>query len=259
MTLDTIDMIWNSLLMMDYQVGGFAAQHKGWKWTIWELLWLSAFCLCFLVVFLPETSASNILFRRAKRLRKQTGNNKLKTKDEIDAENFPPREIIMMILVRPFTLTFTEPIIFALNMYIALIYALLYLWFESFPIVFNEIYHFSLELEGLAFIGLLVGAFIVIPPFFYWAYKYLEPKFNENGELHPELRLIPAMFGCWFIPICLFWFGWSARPSIHWIMPIVGSGFFSIGAFGLFMAVLSYLGKLSPASPYQPRLDLTNI
>ncbi|OCK97740.1 uncharacterized protein K441DRAFT_743476 [Cenococcum geophilum 1.58] len=34
------------------------------------------------------------------------------------------------------------------------------------------------------------------------------------------------MVGGFFIPVCLFWFSWSARPSIHWIMPIIGSGYF---------------------------------
>ncbi|KAI9700475.1 MAG: hypothetical protein M1820_006774 [Bogoriella megaspora] len=227
-------------------VGGFAAENKGWKWPIWELIWLSGFCLVFLIIFLPETSASNILFRRATRLRKRTGNMKLKTQSEIDAENFTGKDVVMMVLVRPFTLSFTEPIIFALNLYIALVYALLYLWFESFPIVFMGIYGFSLGTLGLSYLGIMVGALLCIPPFFYWAYKYLEPKFNENGELRPELRLIPALFGCFCIPICLFWFGWSARPSIHWIMPIIGSAWFSIGAFCMFMSVLAYLGDAYP-------------
>ena len=62
-----------------------------------------------------------------------------------------------MTFVRPITLNFTEPMVFLLNLYIALIYGLLYIWFESFPIVFVEIYGFSLGEEGLAFLGLLVG------------------------------------------------------------------------------------------------------
>lgn len=45
---------------------------------------------------------------------------------------------------------------------------LLYIWFESFPVVFTEIYGFSLGLEGLAFVGILIGAFVVIPPYFLW-------------------------------------------------------------------------------------------
>ena len=152
----------------------------------------------------------------------------------------------MIALVRPITLNFTEPMVFLLNLYIALIYGLLYIWFESFPIVFVGVYHFTLSQEGLAFVGILVGAFIVIPPFFWYLYKYTEPQFNENGELQPEKRLPPAMVGAFFIPICLFWFGWSSRASVHWIMPIVGSGFFSVGTFLLFNSVLNYLPDAYP-------------
>jgi DHA1 family multidrug resistance protein-like MFS transporter len=227
-------------------VGGFAAENKGWTWTIWELMWLSGFCLVFLIICLPETSSSNILYRRTARLRKSTGNSSLKCEPEIEAEGMSPKEIAMMVLIRPFTLSFFEPIVFLLNLYIALIYALLYLWFESFPIVFGGIYHFSLSTEGLAFLGIFCGVFVVIPPFFYYLHKYTEPQFNSDGELKPELRLPPACVGAFFIPICLFWFGWSARASIHWIMPIIGSAFFTIGAFLLFNSVLNYLGDAYP-------------
>jgi DHA1 family multidrug resistance protein-like MFS transporter len=227
-------------------VGGFAAQAKGWTWTIWELMWLSGFAFVFLFFFLPETSANNILYRRTQRLRKKTGDKKLTCEPELMSESMSRKDIVMMALVRPFTLNFTEPMVFLLNLYIALVYGLLYIWFESFPIVFVGIYHFNLGQEGLAFLGILVGAIIVIPPFFYYLYKRIEPRFNENGEIKPELRLPAACFGSFFIPICLFWFGWSSRPSVHWIMPIIGSGFFSIAAFLLFNSVLNYLSDTYP-------------
>lgn len=227
-------------------VGGFAAEARGWKWPIWELMWLSGFCLALLIVFLPETSSANILYRRARRLRKLTGNNNLKTEGELQSEQMTAGSIAMMTLVRPFQLAFMEPICFCLNMYIALIYGLLYIWFESFPIVFVEIYGFSLGLEGVAFLGILIGTFIVFPPFAWYQHKYIEPKFNENGELTPEWRLPPSFVGAFCIPICLFWFGWSSRPDIHWIMPIIGSAWFSVGAFLLFNSVLNYLSDAYP-------------
>ncbi len=227
-------------------VGGFAAESKGWQWTIWELMWLAGACLIFLTIFLPETSSSNILYRRTMRYRKLTGNSNLKCEAEIEAEGMTSNEIVQMILIRPFTLSFTEPIVFLLNLYIALIYALLYLWFESFPIVFIGIYNFSLGQLGLTFLGILIGALITLPPFFWYLHKYQEPLFNENGDIKPEYRLVPAIVGGFFIPLCLFWFGWSARASVHWIMPIIGSSFFSIGAFCLFNSVLSYLGDAYP-------------
>ncbi|TID21622.1 multidrug resistance protein [Venturia nashicola] len=227
-------------------VGGFAAQHEGWTWTIWELMWLSGTVWVFLMFFLPETSANNILYRRTKRLREITGNDKLICQPELVAESMSRNEIIQMSLVRPFTLNFTEPMVFLLNLYIALIYGLLYIWFESFPIVFVGIYKFNLGEQGLAFLGIFVGAVLVIPPFFYWLHKYLEPKFDEKGECQPELRLPAACVGGLFIPICLFWFGWSSRASVHWIVPIIGSGFFSIGTFLLFNSVLNYLPDAYP-------------
>ncbi|KAK9775980.1 putative Major facilitator superfamily (MFS) profile domain-containing protein [Seiridium cardinale] len=228
-------------------VGGFAAEAKGWRWPIWELMWLSGGTLAFLIFFLPETSSANILYRRARRLRKLTGNDKLICEPELQSQEMTSKDILQMTLVRPFTLLFAEPIVLALDLYIALIYGLLYIWFESFPIVFEGIYGFSLGIEGLAFLGILVGVFVVLPPFVWYQHKYIEPKFNENGELKPEWRLPPSFVGAFAIPICLFWFGWSSRPDIHWIVPIIGTAWFSIGAFLLFNTVMNYLSDAYPA------------
>lgn len=223
--------------------GGFTAP---WTWPIWELMWLSALCLVVLFFFFPETSANNILLRRTMRLRELTGNDKLVCEPELIAQNMTPKDVVMMSLVRPFTLNFTEPMVFFLNLYIALVYGLLYIWFESFVIVFIEIYGFSLGLEGVAYLGILVGAMIVIPPYFLYLYKFLEPQFDENGELQPEKRLYACTVGAFCIPICLFWFGWSSRPDIHWIMPIIGSAWFAIGTFLLFNSILNYLPDAYP-------------
>ncbi|PWY95924.1 MFS general substrate transporter [Aspergillus sclerotioniger CBS 115572] len=228
-------------------VGGFAAQAKGWTWTIWELTWLSGFTLVILIIFLPETSSTNILYRRARRLRRLTQRPNLRSEPEIASEGLTARELAMMTLVRPLTLNFLEPMVFLLNLYIALIYGLLYVWFESFAVVFEGIYQFNLGQQGLAYIGILTGALITIPPYYWWMRKYLEPKFDPvTGNLPPEARLPPAIVGGFFIPICLFWFGWSARASVHWIMPIIGSGFFAVGAFLLFNPVLNYLSDAYP-------------
>jgi MFS transporter, DHA1 family, multidrug resistance protein len=115
-------------IQMGPLVGGFAVQARGWTWTIWELMWLSGFTLIVLIFLMPETSSSNILYRRTMRLRRLTGNNKLICEPQLIGENMTGKDIVMMTMVRPFTLCFTEPMVFALNMYIALIYGLLYIW-----------------------------------------------------------------------------------------------------------------------------------
>lgn len=220
-------------------VGGFAVEAEDWKWTIWEILWFSAFCFIVLFFCLPETSASHIIYARTCRLRKILGDSgpKIKCEPEMQAESMPPREILLMVFVRPFSLFLFEPILLALNLYIALLYALIYLWFESFPIVFTGTYGFSGGELGLAYIGILAGAVLAVPPFWWYLRVSTEPRFVK-GNIKPEDRLPPACVGGFFIPISLFWFGWSSRADVHWIVPIIGTTFFTPGAFLLFNSVL---------------------
>lgn len=231
-------------------IGGFAAQSyglEGWRWTIWPLLMLSGFSFLLLVLTLPETSSSNILYRRAARLRKVTGNPHLQTKGEMFSATLTGKELALMTFVRPFVLSFTQPIVLGINLHIGLVYGILYLWFEAFPIVFVSTYGFNLGEQGLAFMGIFLGALLVYVPFYLWHKYSYEPLFDKKkGNVAPEKWLEPAILGAWAIPICLFGFGWTATASIHWIVPIIMSSFFSIGTFLLFQSGLAYLGDTYP-------------
>lgn len=230
-------------------IGGFAAEAKGWTWTIWELIWLSGFALVWLFFTLPETSAKTILYSRTARLRKtkQAEGLTLKCQGEIDAAGMSNKDLAYMCFVEPFVMCFSEPIILGLNLYIGLIYAVLYCWLESIPILFEEIHGFTLGVTGLCYLGITVGCLVCLPPYFYYMYYYVEPRFNDKEELKPEIRLEAALVGCFCLPICLFWFGWTAKASILWIVPVIATSFFSISAFCSFLSVLNYLGDAYPA------------
>ena len=146
-----------------------------------------------------------------------------------------PWDLAADVLIRSIVLNFQEPIVLVLNIYIGLIYALLYIWFESFPIVFIGIYHWKEQLLGLSFLGIFVGALVVVPPFFAYLYYVQEPKYNDKGELKPEERMPITIVSAFLIHICLFLFGWSSRASVHWIVPIIGSSLFGIAANLLFV------------------------
>lgn len=217
-------------------VGGLAAQYWGWRWTIWELM--TANCVIFVMIFcfLPETSASNILYRRAKRLR----SNVAESSSKVSAKALPPRQpigqLIHQTLVRPFTLCFREPICLLLNTYTALLTGLFFAFFETFPVVFVEVYHLDLVHLGFAFFGLLFGAVTSFMIFSVWFSCSEGKKFDRCGQRKPEERFIPLMAGCIFIPLSLFTFGWTARENIPCLVPIVGSGMFSLGSFSLFVS-----------------------
>ncbi|WVR08367.1 hypothetical protein IAU60_005422 [Kwoniella sp. DSM 27419] len=138
-------------------IAGFAVEYKGWRWSFWEMLWLSGFTLILAIFTLPE------------RLRKLTGNENLKSVSEISSEQMTSAEIVKMTLVRPFSLTFTEPIVLAIDLYIGLIYAILYSYFESYPIVYSEQgYGWSLGVSNLPFAALLVGSLISYAGYCIW-------------------------------------------------------------------------------------------
>jgi DHA1 family multidrug resistance protein-like MFS transporter len=71
-------------------LGGFAASAKGWTWTIWQLLWVSGFTFVLLFFFLPETFAPNILARRARQVRRITGNSQYMSESEIEIKEVKP-------------------------------------------------------------------------------------------------------------------------------------------------------------------------
>lgn len=66
--------------------------------------------------------SERILYRRAVRLRRLTGNPRFKCLAEIEAEHMTAREVAMMILIRPFYLGFREPIVAFWNLYLGLTY-----------------------------------------------------------------------------------------------------------------------------------------
>jgi DHA1 family multidrug resistance protein-like MFS transporter len=221
-------------------IGGYLAPVMGWRWTIWVFTWLCSLVLVIMFFLFPETSSANILYNRAKRLRKATGDNRLRSQTEVLTTHYTAKDNIRL-LGRAFVLTFTEPIVLLMDLYAGLLYGVLFMWFESFPVVFGGIYKFTSGQQGLVFVGILVFTLISVPLYLVWVGKSLVPAM-KSGKFKPEMTLPPAFVGCFVLPICLFWFGWTSREDLHWILPIIGSGFFAIGVVTLFNSVYTYMG-----------------
>ncbi|KAK9358553.1 major facilitator superfamily domain-containing protein [Lipomyces starkeyi] len=225
-------------------LGSIFAQIKGWRWTFWSLSWISGLAFMVLLFLLPETSEATILQRRARRLRILTGDNRYTTKAEQEYANFTLREVAYESFVRPFVITFTEPGVFFLNSYTALIYAVMYSWFEAFPLVFVGIHHFNLIQTGLSYFGIMVGATVAAIAFCSAMYFYLAPRLQRGAP--PETIFRIALFGAPILPISLLLFGWSSTASVHWIVPIIASGLFLLGGYTIFQVVFNYLGMSYP-------------
>lgn len=220
--------------------GGYAAQQTGWRTPLYMLLGLAFACFVVLFFFFPETSADTILLRRAQRLRKLTGNDKLRSKSEIDQAELTATEVMSTALIRPFKLFF-EPVVAFIDIYIALVYAIFYLWFEAFPIVFGDIYHFGLGASGLPFLGFIVALIPTLGGYIAYQRYVVIPDFKKTGILVPESRLKVAIFGSFIVPIALLIFGWTSRASVHWMGPIIGASLYLPGIYLIFQGAIVYL------------------
>ncbi|KAL5049143.1 hypothetical protein BDW71DRAFT_195609 [Aspergillus fruticulosus] len=220
---------------------------KTWTATLWLLSGITAFTTVSNFFFLPETLSSNILLRRAKRLRAQTGNPAYQSEAEIQSpsENLAVR--IVKDMGNDLKLACLDPVILFVNLHTMLVYGVLYLWFEFFPFVFDGIYHFTAIQQGLAFFGILVGASISVVAYVLWLYFSYQPRVaNANVVVEPEARLVPGQVGAVCIPVCLFIFAWTSRESVHWIVPIIGTAFFAPGFYLTFQSILNYIGESYP-------------
>jgi MFS transporter, DHA1 family, multidrug resistance protein len=135
---------------------------------------------------------------------------------------------------------FTEPIVFFTALYAALIFGLLFTFFLAFPLVFGPIYHFGLGSRGLSFIGIGLGTIFGNGSFslmFVWFSK--KPAFKNIQNAF----LAPTMVGAVLLPISLFWFGWTARASIHWIVPIIAGFPFGFSMMLIFNGTAIYLSS----------------
>ncbi|KAI5474784.1 hypothetical protein MNV49_002474 [Pseudohyphozyma bogoriensis] len=226
--------------------GNFAAQAKGWRWTMYELLWISLLLVFLLLFFLPETSHDNILLRRAARLRALTRNPNFRSQGEMKHSHLKLSAVIQEAIFRPFTITVLDPSILFVNLYIGLVYSFYYLFFDSFPIVYTEIYPFNFGMQGVAYMSIFAGGTIGAGLYILYQQSYMNGFFYpKHGWPVNEKHLQPALLSAVISPIGLFIFAWTARANVHWIgtsigvAAFTGSNFVTTQCF-FFYILLSY-------------------
>lgn len=79
-------------------VGGFLSDAAGWRWLYWIQLILSAVVWLLITFTVPETYTPTLLSRRAKKMRKDMGDDKYVTEEDLDLR--PLSERLRLFLIR---------------------------------------------------------------------------------------------------------------------------------------------------------------
>ncbi|KAL4876783.1 major facilitator superfamily domain-containing protein [Aspergillus karnatakaensis] len=168
------------------------------------------------------------------------GGRVLRVRYSVDTDNksMSIADKLVLSCSRPFAFLFTEPVVFFFSLWVAFSWAVLYLNFGSIPLVFSTTWGFNLEETGAVFTVIAVAAVLATLLSIYQ--EKLALKYNLLPTT-AEARLYFACIESVFLPIGLFWFGWTAQTHIHWIVPTLGIGCAIVGIFSIYLATFNYL------------------
>lgn len=245
-------------------ISGFVSVNLGWRWTFWIGLMIAGFGLPF-VWCLPETYATVIA-------------RKVSEKSAVDLPKATLRNHIAdlgITLKRPWLMMMKEPILLFTALYLALVYSMQYLFFQSSPIAYGGIYGLREDIVGLSYIPSMcsllddmdmlltrtvlagVACGFLLAHCFGLTYTRAEQQ-GRSWAAVPEYRRLPlACIGApWLvshaicriplthysIPVALLLLGFTADPSIPPVVPMILSGFFfGFGYILVFFAMILYL------------------
>ncbi|ROW12417.1 hypothetical protein VMCG_00221 [Cytospora schulzeri] len=221
-------------------VSGYLGEAEGWRWIEGLMAIFTGILWIVCTILVPETYTPVLLRRRAAKLSKLTGKVYL-SKLDIAKKHRTMAQQFKIALSRPWILLFREPIVFLTSIYMAIVYGTLYMMFPAFPIVFQQYKGWDAGPAGLAFLGITVGMIFALFYALADSRRYMKISDKFDGRAPAEARLPMSIVGSILIPIGLFWFAWTTGNDIHWIVPIIGSGFFACGIVLTFLSLMNYL------------------
>ncbi|CAF9923363.1 MAG: hypothetical protein GOMPHAMPRED_002819 [Gomphillus americanus] len=228
---------------------------NGWRWTFWTSLIMCGVSWP-LLIFLPglnisdsvkklsnlftETYAPIILTERARDLRRRNPNYRVYAPAELESRTI--KETLTVVLARPLRL-FAEPIVFFICLFLALLFGIYYMFFEAYPIIFQDSYGLNPQIASLLYLPIGIGAALDTFVFvWYDAYIAHSKRLRRAWAFNEEYRRLPlACIGAPLYGLSLFWLGWSSKPQIPWSVPMLSGLTFGIGIELTFMALLNYL------------------
>ncbi|KAL9034867.1 MAG: hypothetical protein Q9180_005171 [Flavoplaca navasiana] len=227
--------------------GGFIQKYQSWQWVFWWQLIFGVVAQAVHFFFVPETRASILLDREAKR-RRLAGEKNVFGPNEIKTRRLTTHEILT-IWYRPFEMFVREPIVLFLSLLSGFSDALIFTFLESYGPVFKQ-WNFGVIATGLAFIPLLVGYLIAYMSWFPTIRRQRQAREKNPDKVTPEDRLYWLLWTAPLETIGLFGFAFTSLgpPHVHWIAPLIFSAMIAIANYAIYMATIDYM--IASYGPY---------
>lgn len=175
----------------------------GWRWTEYiEAIWVATILL-FAFFLIPEMYPPVLLKRKAKRLRKETGDDRYWHPHESQKVNLG--NIVTKYLSRPVRMLLFEPMVTCIAIYASFVYGVLYMTLPIFDFVYQDVYEWSLVVSALPFLGIMIGVLCAVFINLANQPRYKRAVEKNKGRAVPEERLPPMMVGGVLFVVGIFW------------------------------------------------------
>lgn len=131
--------------------GGYLSETIGWRWVLWLAASFAAVIEIAFAILFRETYKVQILRKKARRMRKQTGNHLYRS--EYD-QKVDLKSLTISSIGRPLRMMILSPMIFLLSLYTSVVFAYTYVVFTTMTEIFQTNYGFSTGSASLTFLGL---------------------------------------------------------------------------------------------------------
>ncbi|KAI0905252.1 MFS transporter [Ustulina deusta] len=231
-------------------IGGAIAETLGWRWVLWLSVCLALACeLAFFTCF-RETYKVAVLRRRAARLRKETGNPKLRTVYDMD-DGKSNLHKIWECAARPAIVLSGSSVLQVLSLHGAVSFTYYYVFSTTLPDILQQLYGLSAAGSGLAFISFSIGSTISVVFLNVVLDKiYIKLREQRKSAGAPEFRLPVTIAGAFGLPLSVVAYGWAAQmrlplPVLLFVTGLLGTALmlvylplsaYVVDAFGLYAA-----------------------
>ncbi|KAM0547566.1 hypothetical protein ACHAPJ_010310 [Fusarium lateritium] len=201
---------------------GIIFQYAGWRWIHWFLVFL-AFTSCIAMATIPETHGAVILRRRCEEMKKHDDRYWC-----AHSQTIAFSERLKTSMIRPLAMAFTEPICLFWDLFVAIIYAILYLCIVGYPIVFSQIRGWSPAVANLPLLAFGFGAIVAIladPPL----RRLMKALSPPDTKASPDATLPIIIAASILLPIGQLLFAVSAAPPNSAVVPILAGVPLGIG------------------------------
>lgn len=224
-------------------VGAFTERFLGYQENFWIQFGFGVLVQVAHLILVPETRSTILVDRQAKKLRKETGQN-IWGPGELESwkVKFAPKKILT-IWARPAVMFVQEPIVLFLSLLSGFSDALIFMFLQSFALVYQKQWGFGIIATNLSFLPILIGYFIAYFLFFPFIKHNrkvrVENPGNERAQYESRLYLLLFTAPCLWIG--LFGFAWTTLPNQHWIGSMIFSAIIGIGNYSIYMATIDYM------------------